>query len=106
MDIMGLVTQEEAACLLSKRPDILPFYKANGWDIDPSNWIAILTNWWGMTDEKDKWGGDLQKYLAALGCVGGGGGNGGLPPIIPGIDTRIVLLAGAALIIGMMFFGD
>lgn len=32
-------------CVFNVRPDILPFYQANGWDISCWNRDAILTNW-------------------------------------------------------------
>ena len=34
-----------AQCVLQNRPDILPFYEANGWDISCSNHQAIVDNW-------------------------------------------------------------
>jgi hypothetical protein len=34
-----------ASCVFANRPDILPFYQSNGWNIDPSNWDNILANW-------------------------------------------------------------
>lgn len=56
-----LVSFEDASLIISNRPDILPFYQAHGWDISQGNWVAIITDWWGITTEKDQWGGDIQR---------------------------------------------
>ncbi|MBN1699276.1 MAG: hypothetical protein JW881_17280, partial [Spirochaetales bacterium] len=38
-------------CIIGNRPDILPFYESNGWDIDESNWVAIINNWCSVDPE-------------------------------------------------------
>ncbi len=35
-------------CILDIRPDILPFYEQNGWDISPENQDNIIDNWCGI----------------------------------------------------------
>lgn len=35
-------------CILSNRPDILPFYRSNGWDTSCGNHDNIITNWCGI----------------------------------------------------------
>jgi|LGOV01.1.fsa_nt_gb hypothetical protein len=35
-------------CILGIRPDILPFYERNGWDISPENQDNIIENWCGI----------------------------------------------------------
>ena len=62
----GLVSFADAAFLLSKRPDILDNFGKWGWDTGRGNWVAIVSEWWRITDEKARWGGDIQKYLAYL----------------------------------------
>jgi len=166
-----MVTFEQASLIIGARPDILPFYKAHGWDIGQGNWVNIVTNWWGMTTERDQWGGDINKFLASLRPTpivtqaeaqailskrpdilalfakegwdtssanyvyivsnwwawaperstystiqeyiqslsgvppSGDGIIPELPPIF-GLDAKVLLVAGAAIIIGMLFFGD
>ena len=106
-----MITHEDARLIISHRPDILPFYQANGWDISEGNWINIINDWWFMTDDvvKDQAGGDIQRYLAVLrGTPPPANGDGLIPglPSIFGLDARIVLLGAGALVIAMLFFGD
>ncbi|MBN1698488.1 MAG: discoidin domain-containing protein, partial [Spirochaetales bacterium] len=42
---------ECAACIISNRPDILPFYQSNGWNIDQSNWVNIILDWYRIAPE-------------------------------------------------------
>lgn len=37
-------------CILRMRPDVLPFYQANGWDTSCGNRNAIVNNWCGQVD--------------------------------------------------------
>lgn len=37
-------------CILRMRPDVLPFYQANGWDTSCGNRNAIVSNWCGQVD--------------------------------------------------------
>ncbi|MBN2361590.1 MAG: hypothetical protein JXR83_19210 [Deltaproteobacteria bacterium] len=44
----GCAVSACSVCVLEARPDILPFYQDNGWDIDCANWDAIVDNWCGI----------------------------------------------------------
>lgn len=37
-----------SACILTARPDILPFYRTNGWDTSCANHDKIVANWCGI----------------------------------------------------------
>ncbi len=37
-------------CILRMRPDVLPFYQANGWNTSCSNRDAVVNNWCGQVD--------------------------------------------------------
>ena len=100
---LGIVTYEEAALIIANRPDILPFYQGYGWDISESNWVAIVTNWWSITTEKDKWQGDIQNYIAWL--RGEPTPPGPPEPSEPGLSRLSVPLVLAALVLYMATTG-
>ncbi|MBN2444864.1 MAG: discoidin domain-containing protein [Spirochaetales bacterium] len=58
-----------AECVFAHRPDILPFYESNGWNINPSNWDAILANWCGI----DPAGCETAKAQCGTRCSGSTG---------------------------------
>jgi len=69
-------------CIIDFRPDILPFYERNGWDISPENQDNIIDNWCGIDPEgcsaaKESCDAycDLENYCAGRGngwyCDGG-----------------------------------
>ena len=55
-------------CVLAARPDILPFYQANGWDISCWNQDNIVNNWCGI----DPAGCSAAKNQSCASVCGGG----------------------------------
>ena len=108
-----MISYEDAALVIANRPDIISAFRSWGWsEAELQDYQRVVEEWWAITTEKDDWGGDIQNYISYLRgepTNGGGPSNGGIIPSLPpiaGIDARIVLLAGAALVIGMVFFAD
>ncbi len=63
-----------APCVISNRPDILPFYQSNGWDISESNWDNIINNWCsidpaGCAKEKVQCGSACNTAASTAQCI-------------------------------------
>lgn len=47
-EVQNLATKGASSlskCIIQNRPDILPFYKSNGWNTSENNWDNIIANW-------------------------------------------------------------